>query len=402
MKLDDYEFEKCIGKGAFGQVYLTSKKGSSTKFATKEINREEIEKTDAMKYLRNELVILQYLNHPNIVKFQDVKKTKKNYYIIMEYCNGGELAKALEKYMQKYSKPFPEEIVQHIMKQIISAFKYIHERKIIHGNVKLQNILLHYENEEDKENLNIMKAQVKVIDFGFARRINKIYLEDNLDDKPIIFDHPLIIKKLNSSRKKPRQLGYNESADIWSIGSICYEMLIGRLAFDAEDMEELVKKVESGEYSIPTTFSHEAVSFLNGMLQYEAKNRLTAEQLSRHDFLTKDVKNFKPIDLQKVSKNVVSGELKMNANGNESIWAIFNANNESSLTSIQGSKFNHPNDEKEELAFNSLNAKKSTLKSPTNGIPDNEEQKVSGMSEEELKKMNNDSNNEFFGDIFDN
>jgi NIMA (never in mitosis gene a)-related kinase len=89
----------------------------------------------------------------------------------MEYCNGGELAKALEKYMQKYSKLFPEEIVQHIMKQIISAFKYIHERKIIHRDVNLQNILLHYENEEDKENLNIMKAQVKVIDFGFACKI---------------------------------------------------------------------------------------------------------------------------------------------------------------------------------------------------------------------------------------
>ena len=132
--------------------------------------------------------------------------------------------------------------------------------------------------------------------------------------------------------------------------------------------------------------SHEAVSFLNGMLQYEAKNRLTAEQLSRHDFLTKDVNNFKPIDLQKVSKNVESGELKMNANGNESIRAIFNDNNESLLTSIQGSKFIHPNDEKEELAFNSLNAKKSILKFPTNGIPDNEEPKVSGMSEEELKK----------------
>ena len=156
------------------------------------------------------------------------------------------------------------------MKQIISAFKYIHERKIIHRDINLQNILLHYENEEDKENLNIMKAQVKVIDFGFACKINKTGLQYSVIGNPINFD-PLILKKLNSSSKKVRQLGYNESADIWSIGSICYQMLIGRLAFDAEDMEELVKKVESGEYSIPTTFSHEAVSFLNGMLQYEEK-----------------------------------------------------------------------------------------------------------------------------------
>ena len=58
MKLDDYELEKCLGKGAFGEVYLTSKKGTSKKFATKKMDREEIENTDAMKYFRNELVIL--------------------------------------------------------------------------------------------------------------------------------------------------------------------------------------------------------------------------------------------------------------------------------------------------------------------------------------------------------
>ena len=77
MKLDDYELEKCIGKGVFGQVYLTSKKGSSTKFATKIINREEIEKTVAMKYIKNELVILQCLNHPNIVNSKILKKPRK-------------------------------------------------------------------------------------------------------------------------------------------------------------------------------------------------------------------------------------------------------------------------------------------------------------------------------------
>ena len=401
MKLDDYELEKCLGKGAFGEVYLTSKKGTSKKFATKKMDREEIENTDAMKYFRNELVILQYLNHPNIVKFQEVKKTKKHFYIIMEYCNGGELTKALEKYQQKYSKPFPEEIVQHIMKQIVSAFKYIHERKRIHRNVKLDNILLHYEDEEDKEKLNLMKAQVKVIDFGFACKINKTGLQYTVLGSPINMD-PLILKKLNSSTKKTRELGYNESADIWSIGTICYEMLIGRSAFDADDMEELVKKIESGDYSIPTTMSHEVVSFLNGMLQYEAKNRLTAAQLSRHDFLTKDVKSFKPIDLQKVSKRVEGEALNINVKENASIWAIFNANSENLLNSIQGSKFIHPIDEKEELAFNALNAKKSILRLPTKGIPDNEEQKVTGMTEEDLKNMKNESNYVFSGSIFDN
>ena len=261
---------------------------------SKKLDREEIESGEGIKYLRNEIVILQYLNHPNIVKFQEVKKTKKHYYIIMEYCNGGELSKALEKYVNKYGKPFPEELVQHFMRQIISAFKYIHERKIIHRDVKLDNILLHFENEEDLKNFDLMKATVKIIDFGFACKISKTGLQYTVLGSPINMD-PIILKKLNSSTKKSKQLGYSEKADIWSIGTICYEMVIGRPVYDAEDMDDLVEKVEDGSYKVPTSMSHELVSFLNAMLQYNSENRLTASQLSRHDFIVKDVKDFKKI-----------------------------------------------------------------------------------------------------------
>ena len=392
MKLENYELEKCIRKGAFGEVYLTSKKDAPKKYATKRINREEIEKSEFMRYLRNEIIILQHLNHPNIVKFQDVKKTKKNFYIILEYCNGGELCKALEKYMNKFGKPFPENIVQHIMRQTISAFRYIHEKHIIHRDVNLYNIMLNYENEEDKNNMDLMKSQVKIIDFGFACKVSPKGLQYSVVGGNINMD-PLIIKKLNSSNRKMRQLGYNEQADIWSIGTICYEMLIGRPVFDAEDMDALVRKVEEGTYSIPTSMSREVVSFLNGMLQYDAKRRLTAAQLSRHDFLNKDVKTFHSIDLQKVSKNVDDKGLNINIYNNSTIWSIFNADSESLLTSISGNKFIQPVDEKEKMEFENQNklidnTKASFVQLPKEGIPDNpKDTKITGMTSEELKKQ---------------
>jgi serine/threonine protein kinase len=334
MQIDNLLLEKCLGKGSFGEVYLTKKQGDNKFYATKKYDRDKIENTDALKYLKNEITILQTLKHPNIVKFEDVKKTKKHYYIVMDYCNGGELSEALEKYQIKFGKPFPEKLVQYLMRQIISAFQCIHGQGFMHRDIKLENILLNYENEEDKENLNLMKAQIKIIDFGFACKISKNSLTYTAIGNPMNMD-PLILKKLNSRGKKARQLGYDQKADIWSLGAICYEMLIGKAAFDADDMDELVHKIEDGKYKVPTTLSKEVVSFLNGMLQYDSISRLNIEQLAAHPFLTKNVNEFKSIDLRAVSNKLDDKkEIVIDVKNNTSIWAIFNKEDENKLMGI--------------------------------------------------------------------
>ena len=335
MQIDNLVLEKCLGKGSFGEVYLTRMKGDNKYYATKKYERDKIENTGAMKYLKNEIEILKGLNHPNIVKFLEIKKTKKHYYIVMEYCNGGELVKSLEKFQLKYGKPFPEELVQYFMRQIISAFKQIHNKNIMHRDIKLQNILLHYDNEKDKQEFKIMKAKVKIIDFGFACKIQKDTLQFTAIGNPINMD-PLILHKLNSNGKKARQLGYDQKADIWSLGAICYEMLIGRSAFDAEDMDELVSKVESGKYKVPTNLSKEVVSFLNGMLQYDSKKRLDINQLTQHKFITQNVKDFHRIDLRQVTKKLdeTKKQIVIDVKRNRTIWAIFNKDDERKLMNI--------------------------------------------------------------------
>ena len=321
--VDNYILDKLLGKGAFGEVYLTSlKNDDSKKFATKLIKRT-IEGTEALKYLYNEYEILTKLDHPNIVKFEGIKKTKDHFLIIMEYCNGGELSKALRDYQKKFKKPFTEEIVQYLMRQIIDAFKYLHSKKIIHRDIKLANILLHFESEKDKEELNLMKSIVKIIDFGFSRRVKKSDLLYSALGSPLNMD-PIILQKLTNTNKKVRQLGYDQKADIWSLGTICYEMIIGKSAFDSEDMSELVEKIENGTYTVPTSLSKEIVSFLNGMLQYNPAQRLSCKKLAKHPFLTKNVKDFHPINLSLVSKNVEKDKLKINVKNNKSICSIFN------------------------------------------------------------------------------
>ena len=338
MILDQYILEKSLGKGAYGEVYLTKIKGDSKLIATKKLDKDFCENETTKKYIINEINILKLLNHPNIVKFIDLKRTQNHYYIMMEYCNGGELSKVLGKYIEKNGKPFPQEIVQHLMKQIIDAFKYIHGKDIMHRDIKLENILLNYDNNEDKESQNLMKANVKIIDFGFAAKIDKNELKFTTLGSPINMD-PLILSELRKRGKKTQKLGYDKKADIWSIGTICYEMAIGKNAFDAEKLDELIEKVEKGEYTVPTNLSKELISFINGMLQYDPDKRLNIEQLSNHSFLKKNVNEFHKIDLQRVNKNIVRSKLKLNVKGNKTIWAVFNEEDEDKLMKIKGDDF---------------------------------------------------------------
>ena len=302
MKVDDYTLEECIEQGTLGELYFSTKKDSTLKYAIKRIERERLEQGEAMKYYRNELTFLQNFDHPNILKFFDVKKTKKHFYIIFEYCNGGRLSEALEKYLKKYGKPFPEVLVQHFMKQIIDVYKYIHSGRIIHGDIRLKDILLHYENEKDLDNFDLIKAKIKIIDFSFACKRKKE-------------------EKFGTNTKG---IQINEKTDIWSLGKIFYEMLTGKKIFENEINDDLI-------YTVPISLSHETVSFLNGMLQKDDTKIHSVFQLSRHEFLKNDVKEFHPIDLEKISKNLDSNRLNININikDNSLIWSIFNSNSES-------------------------------------------------------------------------
>ena len=326
MLVEDLTLSKCLGKGSFGEVYLTSKQGSKLKYATKRIDKKFAANPRAKKYLDNEINILKEINHPNIIKLYEVKETTQYYYLVMEFCNGGGLSDCLEEYKKKNRKPFPEEVVQYLMKQIMGAMTYLHERHILHRDIKLDNILVNFDSEDDRKKKNMLKAKVKLIDFGFARHLDPSQLAYSTLGSPINMD-PGILRKLNKMENS-RDYGYDEKADIWSLGTICYEMLIGKCTFDAGSMKELVYKVERGNYLLPTSLSKEAVSFLNGMLQYDSKKRLSSKQLMNHAFLSKPYSELNKMNLKDVSKNVIGSQLQINSKKNMSIWAILEVENE--------------------------------------------------------------------------
>ena len=294
MQVEDYSLGQCIGKGSFGEVYLTTKKGINKLFATKKIPKYKVENPTIKKHLIDEIEILQTLNHKNIIKLETIKQTSNNYYIITEYYNGGGLFNILKQYKNIYHKAFPENIIQHLMRQIIDAIIYLHQRKIIHRDLKLENLLINYESEEDKNNLNLLKAEVKIIDFGFATHLDGSHLRYSILGSPINMD-PILLTKLNNQNLS-YLIGYDEKADIWSLGTVCYEMATGETLFPVQNINQLVQRVEIGIYHIPIYISQELVSFLEGMLQYLGKDRLNAVELSMQPFLTKNVSEFTRID----------------------------------------------------------------------------------------------------------
>ena len=213
MFIDDYTLIKPLGKGAFGEVYLSSKQGSKQKFAIKKIDKKLYTNPKAKKYLYNEIKILKEIDHINVIKLFDVKETQKYYFLITEYCNGGSLSDNLENYLEKFKHPFNEEIVQFLVKQIIIGVKYLHKKNIVHRDIKLDNILLNYDSEDDKRNKNLIKARVKITDFGFSRYLAQS--ERSFSPFEYFRMYPPLYKKKS----------YSQKIDIWMIGEICYELL---------------------------------------------------------------------------------------------------------------------------------------------------------------------------------
>ena len=310
VEVNGYKMIKCIGEGSFGKVFLTKKKNDHKIYATKQLELIKTDNPQMKKYLKNEIKIMKELNDDdNIIHLYDLIVTSNHYYIVMDFCNGGTLSSILGEYKLKHGEPFPQEIIQHFMRQIVKGLKYIHSKNIIHRDIKLDNILINFNNDEDKKKLNLLASKIKIIDFGLATK-NK---GKTLVGSPLYMD-PIILKKYDKAGGYEKLLTYDEKADIWSLGAICYEMLTGETLFNVDNLQQLLEKVEQGDYTLPIymDLSKEIISFLVSMLEYDSKKRLSAEELYNHSFLVKNVKDFSKPYYGKVSYKIQNGLLQIN------------------------------------------------------------------------------------------
>ena len=129
----------------------------------------------------------------------------------MECINGGRLSDCFERYKIQYNTPFfPEQIVKYIMTQLISALKYIHSNGIMHRDIRLENIMIQYSSEKDRKDLNLLKAKIKIIDFGLAVKGFGKTILDNPQNMP-----PLMLKKFleSGASKISKTTTYDQKID---------------------------------------------------------------------------------------------------------------------------------------------------------------------------------------------
>ena len=244
------ELFNIIGKGSYGNVYLGKNKINNQYYAVKVISKAQLQSKVVYQYFNNEIYILKHINHPNIVKYISLIDKKKEYWLVIEYCNGGSLVKALKYHITKYNKPVPENIVRHFIKNILTAVIYLNNKNIIHRDIKSDNILLHYDNEEDLLSNNFIKAKIKLIDFGFARYLDENELAGSLVGTPMYMD-PNVLKTFLESKSRVVQGFYDQKVDVWSLGILTYELLIGIVPFMSKDIKGLFQNVNKRDFYIP-------------------------------------------------------------------------------------------------------------------------------------------------------
>ena len=148
-KVNNFILFKELGRGAFGEVYLSTDENLDELTAIKVINRKKLSPLQKNKLLI-QLDVLSKLNHKNVTKILDKQKTSNNFYIEMEYSNGPNLYEYVKRYKKKYGKCLNEETIQKLVNDIASGLEYLHKNKIIHRDIKLENLIINFNDISNK------------------------------------------------------------------------------------------------------------------------------------------------------------------------------------------------------------------------------------------------------------
>ena len=349
--------DKILGKGSFGTVYLGTDLANDKYVSLKKIPLEIMNDPQKIEALSNEILISSGVENENLVKILDLTYIDKDKYIVYEFCNGGDLRRYL-----RYFKRFEEIHVQYFMSQILNGLSELHNKKIIHHDIKPENVLvelipfkikdknnkeerkkfektvdeiLQMTNKKKNNNPNssnftennsksnitkdyilksLLKSKIKVSDFGLSK-----FKEENnqkmLSGSPLYMDPNLFVPNVEVKTIE------NEKVDIWAVGIFAYELFFGKRPFNSpsQSLKELIQVLKKGIYVIDlkecSKISKQFLSFLNMCLQRSQDVRPNVTELMFSEFITRDPSKFEYIDLNNLNQTKFPNDNYIGQNG---------------------------------------------------------------------------------------
>ncbi|KAJ1828168.1 spindle assembly checkpoint kinase, partial [Coemansia sp. RSA 2599] len=259
--LSDFDIGRVLGKGKFGRAYLAREKNTGFICALKVLFKAELQESKIEKQLRREVEIQTHLRHPHILRLYGYFHDEKRVYLILEYASEGEMYKLLQK-----QGSFTEPAAAKYIAQMASALEYLHAKHVIHRDIKPENLLL---------NAN---GDLKIADFGWsvhAPNSRRRTLCGTLDYLP-----PEMVEGRD----------HNASVDLWSLGVLMYEFLVGVPPFeDLQSHKATYRRIAKVDLHIPQYVSPEAADLITRLLQYDGARRLPLNEVLQHPWILKHI-----------------------------------------------------------------------------------------------------------------
>jgi len=256
-----FEIGKPLGKGKFGRVYLARDRTTNFICALKVLHKTELQQGKVEKQVRREIEIQSNLAHPNILRLYGHFHDTKRIFLILEFAGKGELYKHLRK-----AQRFPEPQAAQYIAQMASALKYLHRKHVMHRDIKPENILMG------------LHGEIKISDFGWsvhAPNNRRNTMCGTLDYLP-----PEMIKPGREEN------WYSEKVDLWSLGVLTYEFLVGEAPF--EDTQVMTqRRIARCEMTVPSFVSPEARDLIKRLLVLDPEKRLPLEEVEKHSWIVK-------------------------------------------------------------------------------------------------------------------
>ncbi|KAL2920301.1 spindle assembly checkpoint kinase [Polyrhizophydium stewartii] len=254
--LKDFDVGRPLGKGKFGRVFLAREKHSGYVVALKILFKSELAEAKVEKQLRREIEIQSHLRHPNILRLYGYFYDNKRVYLILEYAAKGEMYKQLRK-QERFSEP----VAARYIAQMTNALAYLHRKHVIHRDIKPENLLLG------------LKDELKIADFGWsvhAPNARRQTLCGTLDYLP-----PEMVEGKE----------HNEKVDLWSLGVLCYEFLVGVPPFeDHRSYKETYRRIAKVDLHIPDHVSPEAKDLIT---RRDPSQRMPLDRVLQHPWIVR-------------------------------------------------------------------------------------------------------------------